>query len=278
MERYGIIYELPKRLIETKYIFMKKLLILGSSICLLFMGSCNDDSDGNDTATVNVRLTDGPAAYDAVNVDIQRIEINSNGQWVPLNFPSPGVYNLLNFKNGTDVVLGQAVLPAGEVSQMRMVLGPNNSLVVNGVTYPLQTPSAQQSGLKFNWHQTLAANGAYTVWIDFDAGRSIVTTGNGSYILKPVIRTFSELTNGQIKGYVQPAAADAVVHAIVATDTIATAIPNPDGFFMFSGLPQGTYTVSYDADDSTGYNDENTSNVSVTFGQITNLGTKTLQQ
>lgn len=256
---------------------MKKLFIVGSSIGLLFISSCND-SDENGTATVNVRLTDGPAAYDAVNIDIQKIEINSNGEWTSLNFPTPGVYNLLKFKNGTDVVLGQEVLPEGNVSQMRMVLGPNNSIVVNGVSYPLQTPSAQQSGLKFNWHQTLSANGAYTVWIDFDAGRSVVTTGNGSYILKPVIRTFSELTNGQIKGYVQPQAAQAVVHAIMASDTISTAIPNPDGFFMFSGLPQGNYTVSYDAANNTGYTDENTGNVTVTFGQVTNLGIKTLHQ
>jgi len=47
---------------------------------------------------------------------------------------------------------------------------------------------------------------------------------------------------------------------------------------MFSGLSQGTYTVSYDASNSTGYVDESTGNVSVTFGQITNLGTKTLHQ
>ncbi|WES96467.1 DUF4382 domain-containing protein [Chryseobacterium arthrosphaerae] len=256
---------------------MKKLFIVGSSIGLLFISSCSD-SDEKGTATVNVKLTDGPAAYDAVNIDIQKIEINSNGEWTALNFPTPGIYNLLKFKNGTDVVLGQAVLPEGNVSQMRMVLGPNNSIVVNGVSYPLQTPSAQQSGLKFNWHQTLAANGAYTVWIDFDAGRSVVTTGNGSYILKPVIRTFSELTNGQIKGYVQPQAAQAVVHAIMASDTISTAIPNPDGFFMFSGLPQGNYTVSYDAANNTGYTDQNTGNVPVTFGQITDLGIKTLHQ
>lgn len=250
---------------------------MGSGISLLFMASCNDSEDKG-TATVNVRLTDGPAAYSAVNIDIQKIEIGVNGGWVPLNFPKPGIYNLLDFKNGADVVLGQATLPEGNVSQMRMILGPNNSLVSNGVTYPLQTPSGEQSGLKFNWHQTLVSNGAYNVWIDFDAGRSIVKTGNGSYILKPVIRTFSELTNGQIKGYVQPQAAKAVVHAITATDTLATAIPNPDGFYMFSGLPQGNYTVSYDADNSTGYVDENIGNVSVVFGQVTNLGTKTLHQ
>ena len=99
---------------------------------------------------------------------------------------------------------------------MRMVLGLNNSILINGVSYPLQTPSAQQSGLKFNWNQNLSGNGAYTVWIDFDAGRSIVKTGNVSYILNPVIKAFSELTNGQIKGYVKPQSANAVIHAIVA--------------------------------------------------------------
>ncbi|WP_185146978.1 DUF4382 domain-containing protein [Chryseobacterium echinoideorum] len=258
---------------------MKKLLILCSSVFLLSVTSCSDSTDEIATsATLNVRLTDGPADYDAVNIDIQRIEINSNGQWFELNFPNPGIYNLLDLKNGADVFLGQAILPAGNVSQMRMILGSNNSLIKNGIVYPLQTPSAQQSGLKFNWNQNLSGNGAYNVWLDFDAGRSIVTTGNGSFILKPVIKAFSELTNGQIKGYVKPQNAHAVVHAIVASDTIATAIPNPDGFFMFSGLNQGNYTVSYDADNTTGYMDENANNVSVSFGQITNLGIKTLHQ
>ncbi|WP_278380904.1 hypothetical protein [Chryseobacterium arthrosphaerae] len=58
---------------------MKKLFIVGSSIGLLFISSCND-SDENGPAKVNVRLTDGPAAYDTVNIDIQKIEINSNGE------------------------------------------------------------------------------------------------------------------------------------------------------------------------------------------------------
>lgn len=258
---------------------MNKLLILCSSVFLLNITSCSDNAEDNSSsATLNVRLTDDPADYDAVNIDIQRVEINSNGKWVELNFPNPGIYNLLDLKNGADVVLGQAILPPGNVSQMRMVLGTNNTIVRNGISYPLQTPSAQQSGLKFNWNQNLEGNGAYTVWLDFDAGRSIVTTGNGSFILKPVIKAFSELTNGQIKGYVAPQSANAVVHAIAANDTIATAIPNSDGFFMFSGLNQGSYTVSYDADNSTGYLDENTNSVVVTYGQITDLGSKNLHQ
>lgn len=257
---------------------MKKSILLGLFVALFGITSCSDDTSSAETATVNVKLTDGPAMYDAVRIDVQRVEINANGDWIPINFPNPGVFNLLDFKNGMDTALGQVVLPTGSVTQMRMVLGPNNSIVIDGVTYPLQTPSAQQSGLKFNWNQTLAANGAYNVWIDFDAGRSIVKTGNGSYILKPVIRAFSELTDGQIKGYVLPTASQSIVHVIAATDTIATALPNPDGFFMFRGLPQGTYKVSYDADNTTGYIDESVNDVNVVFGQVSDLGIKTLHQ
>lgn len=76
----------------------------------------------------------------------------------------------------------------------------------------------------------------------------------------------------------KPQSANAVIHAIVASDTIATAIPNPDGFFMFSGLNQGNYTISYDADNTTEYMDENAKTIPVTFGQITDLGIKTLSQ
>lgn len=47
---------------------------------------------------------------------------------------------------------------------------------------------------------------------------------------------------------------------------------------MFSGLNQGNYTISYDADNTTGYMDENAKTIPVTFGQITDLGIKTLSQ
>lgn len=61
---------------------MKKLLILCSGMFVLSLASCCENADDNSSsATLNVILTDDPADYDAVNIDIQRIEINSNGQW-----------------------------------------------------------------------------------------------------------------------------------------------------------------------------------------------------
>ncbi|MGZ5188552.1 MAG: DUF4382 domain-containing protein, partial [Kaistella sp.] len=175
---------------------MKKLQLLSAIVAAFSLSACTDDANGG-SASVNVRLTDAPALYDRVNIDVQKIEFNTNNGWNSMNVITPGVYNLLDFRNGMDVLLAKAELPAGSLSQMRLVLGPNNSIVKDGVTYPLDTPSSMQSGLKFNWNQTLEENGAYNVWIDFDAARSIVKKGNGTYSLKPVIRAFSELTDGQ---------------------------------------------------------------------------------
>ena len=254
---------------------MKKSILLSAIAGLLAFTACTDDSSSS-TAKMNVRLTDGPASYDAVNLDVQKVEFYTNDGVKTMSVIKPGMYNLLNFKNGADVLLAEATLPEGTLSQMRLVLGENNTIVVDGKTYPLSTPSAEQSGLKFNWHQTLEAGGAYNVWIDFDAAKSVVKTGNGTYKLKPVIRTFSELTDGQIKGYLKPTEAKGLVHVIKATDTIATAIPNVDGFYMFKGLPEASYDVSYDADATTGYLDQKKTGVSVTFGKVTDLGTTTL--
>jgi hypothetical protein len=56
-----------------------------------------------------------------------------------------------------DTLLGDIELPAGKVSQLRLILGSNNSIKVAGqvLLLPLTTPSAQQSGLKVQIHTDL---------------------------------------------------------------------------------------------------------------------------
>jgi len=248
---------------------MKKLTILLMLALSVFgIYSCSKDKDGN--AKVRVMLTDAPGVYDAVYVDIQRIEFNVHNEWHTLNPVVPGVYNLMELSNGIDTLMGDILLPAGQISQIRLILGNQNSVVVNGVSHALNTPSGQQSGLKLNLNTTLEAGKSYTIWLDFDAGKSIVATGSGMYNLKPVIRAYSDLTNGRIQGNVQPFTANTIVYAISGNDTFA-AIPDAAGNFLISGLPQGTYSVWFDADAATGFNDQTVNNVSVTFGNITVL-------
>lgn len=156
---------------------------------------------------------------------------------------------------------------------MRLILGSNNKLVKGDWSADMDTPSAQQSGLKFNIHAQLEEGVIYRLWIDFDAARSIVSKGNGEYSLKPVIRQFTEATSGAIKGYVSPVTIPANVFAIANGDTIG-AIPGTDGKFLLRGLAEGSYKVVVDAAD--GYADKTIENVDVEVGKVTDLGTISL--
>jgi hypothetical protein len=91
-----------------------------------------------------------------------------------------------------------------------------------------------------------------------------------------VIRTFTEATSGAIKGIVSPIAAGATVQATNGTDTLS-AIPDPvTGEFLIRGVSAGSWTVTIDANN--GYTDQTINNVSVTIGQISDVGSITLTQ
>jgi len=249
--------------------------IAGFLLLSVFWLACSDD---NQTAKLEVRLTDAPGDYEEVNIDVQSVEINStdgNSGWTTLDVKS-GVYNILELTNGLDTLLAATELPAGRISQIRLILGDNNSVKVNGETKPLSTPSAQQSGLKLNLQAELTEGITYTITLDFDAARSIVKRGNGTYSLKPVIRALEKATSGSIKGIVTPLAAAPAVFAISGTDTVATAYTDDAGRFMLRSIPAGSYTVSFNP--KTGYLPQQKESVSVTLGNVTDLGTVTIQQ
>jgi hypothetical protein len=247
--------------------------IAGFLLLSVFWLACSNDDQ---TTRLNVRLTDAPGDYEEVNIDIQSVEINSDGEnsgWTTLDVES-GVYNILELTNGLDTLLATAELPVGRISQIRLILGNNNSVKIGGQTFPLSTPSAQQSGLKLNLNAMLTEGVTYTITLDFDAARSIVARGNGTYSLKPVIRALETATSGAIKGTVLPLEAAPAVFAIVGTDTVATAYTDEAGKFILRSLPAGSYTVSFDPKD--GFVPQQKDAVSVTLGNVTDLGTVTI--
>ncbi|MDH7460958.1 DUF4382 domain-containing protein [Chitinophagaceae bacterium 26-R-25] len=264
---------------------MKKNILQFLTLCLVVLAisftACNknDKSASGGTAKLELRLTDAPGNYDAVYIDIQSVKINattdSTNGWTDVPLIKPGVYNLLDFRNGIDTLLASVDIPAGKISQIRLVLGSNNSVVVDGASYPLNTPSAQQSGLKLNLHADLTAGIVYRLWIDFDANKSVVATGSGKFNLKPVIRTYSEATGGTMQGTVLPPDAKATVMAINGTDTLY-AVPSLLGFYRFAGVTAGSWNLYFVADTLTGYQNFNVANVSVQTGVVTTVPTVTL--
>jgi Domain of unknown function (DUF4382) len=261
---------------------LRSLLSLSFFVLIAFMiTSCKKDVE---KSRLTVYLTDAPADYDAVTIEVVEIQVKATSDggengWQKLPMPtSPALFNVLEFTNGMDTLLSSVELPAGKISQLRLILGDNNSITVNGITgdLPLQVPSGSESGLKFNIHADLIGGVEYKLWIDFDVLRSIVVNGAGDYILKPVIRTFTEATSGAIKGVVLPAGANATVQATNGTD-IFTAIPDAiTGEFLIRGVPAGTWSVLLDGNN--GYIDQTVPAIVVTIGQVIDIGTKTLVQ
>jgi len=235
----------------------------------LMLNACNDDEDNAGTAHLAIRLTDTTADYDSVMIDVQAVEVKGLGSDILLNV-NAGMYNLLDFTNGKDTLIASADVPAGRVSQIRLILGTNNYVVIGGVRYDLTTPSAQQSGLKLNVHTDLSPGIDYSLLLDFDAGRSIVTTGSGSYILKPVIRVVSVAATGSIAGNVSPdAALPALATAMNGTDTLS-AFTDSTGQFLIRGVPPGTYTVVIEP--QLPYISDTVEAVSVSVGNMTDIG------
>jgi hypothetical protein len=253
--------------------FMKKVLFLGFiSMIMVALFGCDSDSKN---AKLEVWLTDAPGDYQEVNVEIIGVEVHSdngdqNAGWKALDVDG-GIYNLLELTNGLDTLLGTIELPAGNISQIRLKLGNENSIKVGNETYPLTTPSGQQSGLKLQVHTVLTEGITYKVLLDFDVARSVVLKGNESYSLKPVIRTITEAQDGAIKGVVNPIESTPAVYAISGIDTVGTTYTDDAGNFLIRGLDAGTYKVVFLPNSA--YDTLTSENVNVTIGNVTDMGT-----
>lgn len=177
-----------------------RLLTCISLSALFLLGGCKKkDENGRMT----VQMTDTPGEYDHVYVDVKQVEIhysndntnsNASDSWTSLA-TSAGVYDLLALQNGVAAVLvNNTQLPAGRVSQMRLLLGTNNSVVLKSdhSSHPLTIPSSYTSGLKLNLTASIPANnGSVIITLDFNAAASVSVNGAGEYMMNPVIKVKS---------------------------------------------------------------------------------------
>lgn len=241
------------------------------SILLVFsllVQSCVKN-DGVGEAWLQIRLTDAPALYDAVNIEILAVEITGTGSGTTTINTNSGIYNLLDFTGGIDTLIASSGLAAGKLQQVRLILGTNNSVVLNGVSYPLSTPSAMQSGLKLQVHKQLVAGVSYALLLDFDAAQSVVELGNGQFALKPVIRVVDEAINGSISAVVVPNGSQSMATAL-GLGLAFSSYTDSTGFFIISGVPAGSYDLVINPQPP--LQPDTISGVVVVNGQLTDLG------
>lgn len=258
------------------------------TILSVILFNCSNDSSSNNTqeaatSKLSIRLVDDPGDFEHVYVEVVDVLIKVNNDseddnWESIEAINTGVYDLLELTGGVNVLLADNYeIPSGVLNQIRLVLGDDNSVVIDGVTHPLSTPSAQQSGLKIRVDETLEPDFEYTFWIDFDVEESIVIAGNsGNIILNPVLRAVTEVSTGVISGNVSPADIQTQVSITLNTETIST-YTDENGNFLLVGLPTGIYDVLIAPDPESGLSETIITDVEVTAGENTILETVVLQ-
>ena len=267
--------------------YLKQALLI---IIAIFAFSCNnsDESNSDGTAQLSIKLVDEPGDYEHVFVEVVDVMVKYDGDdegddengWQSIGIINPGVYDLLELTGGVSLELvDNEEIEAGVLKQIRLVLGDDNSVVLEGETEPrpLNTPSAQQSGLKIMVNQEIVAGLNYDFILDFDADESIVMAGNsGNINLKPVLRASLEVNSGSLSGTVLPTDVAVAVEATNGIETAST-LTDDAGSFQILGLSPGIYTVTITPDDDSMLNAVIIEDVEIVLGETTNLGTITLE-
>ena len=238
---------------------------LAASLIILMVGCGGGGGDSSPQAgagTLNVSLTDAPAGgFTAVNVTISKVRVHQSNSasendagWTDITLNPARKINLLDLTNGVLEDLGQTPLSAGHYTQLRLVLAANsgtnlaNSVVLASdptTEIALDTPSSVQSGIKLINEFDVASGQRVDLVLDFDALKSVVARGNGTFLLKPVIKVVPTQLNG-IDGFVDTAILgdDVLVSAQANGNVICSTTPNPQtGEFFLSRLVPGNYDV-----------------------------------
>ena len=253
---------------------MKRLLFVPVVAIVMMFASCKNDTSSTATR-FNVKLTDAPGAYDALYLSIKEIQVlTSEGRTILEVNSDP--FDVLQYRMGKDTLIASEDIASGKLQEIRLVLNETgNEVVIDGETFDLNTPSGQSSGIKLKVHEDLTSGIEYTMTLDFDAAKSIVRTGNGKYILKPVIRAIPQALSGAITGTVNPAASNPKLYAISGVDTIG-AVADTTGKFFFPGVSEGTYKINIEP--VAPYVNKSIENVQVTKGSVKDLGTIMITQ
>lgn len=150
-------------------------------------------------ATIKVYLTDAPTdEVKAVYVTVASVAVHlaDTDQWQTVATPG-AAYNLLELTGGNLEELGISHLPAGQYTQVRLLLSttpvgshPFANYVIDlaDQAQELKVPSGSQSGIKIVKSFTIAEGQTYTLVLDFIAAQSLKKTGNGKWMLQPTIK------------------------------------------------------------------------------------------
>ena len=255
---------------------MKRILVFALLIvCAGFtIQSCKKDNKVSQ-GKMEVRMTDSPGDFVALNVEILKIEAYlENSGWVTINETSKEI-NILDLTNGAEVTIASATtVQPGTYTKLKVTFSGSNSLTFNVAggqsTVNLSFGSNFQGQVEVPIHCQVSNGITSSILLDFNVGSSIAQTGGG-YTLNPVIAEIADPSTG-VQGNISGAEKAAI--SLSNSSYNASTFTNANGYFLIKGVPDGTYQMKIEAKGQGEVlaSQKSLQNVTITKGQIKSLG------
>jgi len=181
-------------------------LIAVAGILVAFAAACGGSSSPSGTGSLNVMLKDSPFSdAKALLVTFSDVSVHRDDQadesWTKIPFASGATSRTCDLKKleAAQDVLGVGTLPAGHYTQVRLTVtsvGLYFDNAAGGAACGDSIPAPAGAGgsvdvpsgvVKLNRDFTVPAGGSTTMVLDFDGDKSMHETGNGRYMMSPVI-------------------------------------------------------------------------------------------
>lgn len=197
---------------------MRPLIVLGISACLT-AAACggSSSSPSGQTGTFRMMVKDSPFT-DAKSLLVTFSQVNahrgdtSEGTWEHLPFAagaSSRTCDLKKLQTAQDI-LGTGPLAAGHYTQVRLVVSSaviyfDNAATGDACAPTITAPSGRNATVtipsgevKLNREFDVASGTTTTMLLDFDGDQSVHETGNGRFMMSPVIGVVSVQQTGSV--------------------------------------------------------------------------------
>jgi len=254
----------------------------GAETC--FEGACvSEPSPCADGQTCEEDADTCETAEDTGDDDADDEDTGDDGSFVVI-FEGERRLDLLDLRNGRTDLLADTQVPAGDYSQMRLIVTEGELTLKDGRTFLLTVPSGEQTGIKLHFDFSVADGEETQLLLDVDLSRAFQPIPGGHIDDPSTIRNFhfrpslamrliNLLEAGSISGAVTTMVEDVstplasvAVTAYVDDQEVTTTSTEADGTYVLGGLTTGTYRVEFSL---VGYDDVVIPEVNVNAGETT---------
>ena len=256
--------------IDMMKTIVPRFLLLFSMFCGL--AGCQEDEYVAGTTSFSLKLTDAPAAYQEVQLHIKEVQVETPSETFTIPVTT-AAFNVLDLRMGKSLVLvDDFELSSERIQALRLVFHETeNTVRTDSVEHQLTMPEQTNGVWEIEMTEDLKPGIPFTMVLDFDAARSVTfNQDEEQYMLKPVIRAFSESVSGVVRGHVTPELAMPTLYLLSEGDTLAGTLATQQGEFYFPGVPDGNYQLEVVSGQPV-YEDLRLDDIALTAGETVDL-------